>query len=328
MNTKIAVIGLNQAGASLGLALGTYKDRITRIGHDADIPLMRKLEKEGIYDKTHARLSDAVKDVDLVILSLPADLIEDALRIIAPEIKPETVVICFSMVSNAAYKWAREKLREGQAFIVMHPVLHHDRLQDWEDDLIGPQPGLFENSDILIVTNADTQARTFQVANDLCELLKSKPYFTEPTEADGIMARVEQLPKLTAAAFLSMLVEKPGWDDARRLTSRAFFRAASITTLYDEQEYFGITNLMNKVNITRAIDDLVASLNEIRTLIEQGDEESLKKRLQDARRGYETWHAQRVSGDWEKKAEVPEVLERNIMQRLFGGKPRDKKNGR
>lgn len=326
MSTQIAVIGLNQAGSSIGLALGAYQDKITRIGHDADVPLMKKLEKEGAFDKTHIKLPDAVRGADLVILTLPTDLVKDALKIIAAEIKPETVVMCFSVIFNATYAWAREILPAGQPFIVLQPVIHPERLKDWDDDLQNAQPGLFENCDLLVVTDFDTHSRAFQMANDLCALLKAKPYITEPLEADGIMARVEQLPKLTAAALLSMMVDQPGWDDARRMTSRAFFRAASISTLYDEQEYYGISNLLNRENTTRAIDHLVASLMEMRDMINEGDEEGLMQTLKKARQGYETWIGQRLSGEWEKDKKMPELVERNMMSRLFGGKPRDKKN--
>jgi prephenate dehydrogenase len=327
MSTQIAVIGLNQTGSSIGLALGAYKDKITRIAHDADVPLMKKLEKEGVFDKTHIKLPDAVRGADLVILTLPTDLLKDALKIIAAEIKPETVVMCFSIVFKATYAWAREILPAGQPFIVLQPMIHAERLKDWDDNLHNTQPGSFENCDMLVVTDYDTHSRAFQMANDLCALLKAKPYITEPLEADGIMARVEQLPKLTATALLSMMVEQPGWDDARRMTSRAFFRAASISTLYDEQEYYGISNLLNRENTTRAIDHLVASLMEIRDMIEEGDEEGLKETLKKARQGYETWIGQRLSGEWDKEKKMPELVERNMMSRLFGSKPRDKKNG-
>lgn len=326
MSPQIAVIGLNQVGASIGLALGAYKE-ITRVGHDADTALMRKLEKEGGFDKTQARLSEAASGADLVILSLPTDLLKDALTLISAAIKPETVVMCVSVVAKAAYTWAREILPAQQAFIVLQPVLHAQRLRDWEGEVNGAHADLFENCVMLVVTDSDTSGRAFQMANDLCELLKAKPYFTEPLEADGITARVEQLPKLAAAALLRMLVNKPGWDDARRLAARAFFRTASNSTLYDEQEYFGISDLVNKENITRAIDDYILALTEIRGMIEAGDEDNLKKTLQETRQGYETWLKQRTSGEWNTETVAPELLERNILQRLFGGMTGKKKPG-
>jgi hypothetical protein len=118
-----------------------------------------------------------------------------------------------------------------------------------------------------------------------------------------------------------MLVEKPGWDDARKMTNRAFFRFASLNTLFDEQEFFGVSNLVNRENITRALDELSATLAEIRQMIDAGDEEGLQKMYQTARQGYETWLTQRMSGEWDKVEKSPEALERGILTRLFGGRP-------
>lgn len=325
MSTQISVIGLNQVGASIGLALSAYKDKLVRVGHDANASRMKKVLNESAFDKTIASLTEAVRNAKLVILTLPTDLQRDALRLIANAINPDTVVVCISHVSTTPLAWARETLSAQQPFIILLPILPPDRLRDWEDSLEVAQPGFFTNCDMLVVTDHDTQTRAFQMANDLCQLLGAKPYFSEPLEADGIIARVEQLPKLSAAALLSTLVGQPGWDDSRRLTSRAFFRTASISSLYDEEEFFGLSSLMNKENIIRAIDDYISSMMELRDLIEQDDEDGLKQVLLEARKGFELWLAQRTSGDWEKKENSPPELERNMMSRLFGVKPRIKK---
>ena len=195
----------------------------------------------------------------------------------------------------------------------------------WEDNLHNAQANLFEKTQLLIVTDFDTHSRAFQMANDLCALLKATPYITEPMEADGIIARVEQLPKLTAAAFLSMMVDQPGWDDARKFSARAFYRLASLSTLVDEQEFYGMSTLVNRENVTRAIDNMITILNDMRDMIEEGDEEGLKNIFHGTRQGFETWSKQRQSGEWDSEKKVPEVLERTTMNRLFGIRPRGKK---
>ena len=321
MSTKITFVGLGQIGSSMGLALAPYKEKITRVGHDADARLMKNLEKEGAFDKTETKLLDAVRGADLVIMDYPADLVRDGLSIIAKEVKPETIIIAISLVSKVVYEWARELLPAKQPFIVLQPVIHPDRLADWDDTLLTPHADLFENCDMIITTDVDTQPRAVQMATDLCSLIKAKPYFTEPMEADGIIAGVEQLPKLTAVALLSTLLNSPGWGDARHFTSRAFFRTASISMLYDEQEFFGITSLMNKENTTRVLDEMIAELKDMRRMVNEEDEEGLRKTLKDAREGYTLWLDQRTSGEWDREKKPAFPASQNMMGRLFGGRP-------
>jgi hypothetical protein len=128
--------------------------------------------------------------------------------------------------------------------------------------------------------------------------------------------------------LVNALTHNPGWGDARRITSRSFFRTASISMLFDEEEYFGITSLMNRENTTRVMDDLIAELQEMRSMIAESDEDALRAALRDARRGYELWLEQRTSGEWDRQ-EKPEVpVSPNILDRMFGGKPRDLRNNR
>lgn len=321
MSTKIAIIGLGQAGASVGLALGSFKEKITRIGHSANAKLLKRLETEGAFDKTEVKLNEAVRDVDLVIMDYPTDLIKDGLTVIAKEVKPDTVIICFTSVFGAVYEWAHQLLPSSQAFILMHPVIKPERLPDWNDTLLTAHPDFFENCDMVIVTDSDTSSRAMQMATDLCSLLKANPYFTEPMEADGFFARVEQLPLLGSAAIVNALINSPSWGDARRIAARSFFRTASNSMLYDEEEFFGITSLMNSQNISRVLDELMAELAEMRRMIEEKDEEGLKQTLKEARQGYALWLEQRTSGEWEKekKSELPKPG--SMMERLFGARP-------
>lgn len=320
MSIRIAILGFGQIGASVGTALSGYQEKVTRIGHSANASLMKKLETEGAFDKTEAKLTDAVRGANLVIMDYPTDLIKDGLNILSGEVKPETLIICFSVVFSAVYEWARSILPAGQPFVLLHPVIHPERLTDWNDALLSPHADLFDQCEMLIVSGADTSSRAMQMATDLCALLKAKPYFTEPMEADGILARVEQLPILNAVALLNTLIHSASWGDARRITPRSFFRTASISMLYDEEEYYGISSLLNGENSSRVLDEMMVELEEMRRLIDNKDEEGLRKTLKEARQGYELWLQQRTSGDWDQEMQPDIPAPRNIIGRLFDRK--------
>jgi len=328
MSTKIALIGLGQVGASAGLALAAYKDQIIRIGHDGSHKRMKELENADVFDRGETKLAQAVQDADLVIIDFPVDMIRDGLELMAPHIKAEAVILCFSSVVQEVYQWAREILPAHQAFIVVHPVIDPERLADWNDTLLTPHTDLFENCDMVIAADAETQPRALKMATELCSLLKAKPYFSEPLEADGILARTNLLPILNATALLNTLLNSTGWGDARRFTSRGFFRTASISMLYEESEYFGISSLLNRENSVRVLDEMLAELQTLRDMVQEGDEEGLRESMKRARQGYEGWLYQRTSRDWDQEypPESPET--RNIAERLFGGKPVKKKDNR
>lgn len=324
MTLQITVIGLDQIGSSIGLALAEYKDKILRVGHDPDSKRMKLAEKEGAFDKTFINLNDAVRGADIVILALPVDMIKDALSIISGSLKSDAVLINTSPIRSGINEWFKQFLPKECAFVSIQPLIHADRLTDLNDELHIPRPDLFLNTEILITSDFDTSSKAAQAATDLVTLLKAQPYFADPAEADGIIAWVEQLPQLTAAALVHTLVNQPGWKDGRRFSSRAFYRHASVSHLYEEQEYFGITELLNKDNISRSLGEMITSLQELRDLIDEGNEDELRRYLKEAREGYETWIEQRKSGDWDaqKQKRVKNLPARDLFSRMFTGTPK------
>ncbi len=324
MSLQITVIGLDQMGSSIGLALAEYKDKILRVGHDPDPKRMKLAEKEGAFDKTYINLNDAVRGADVVILALPADMIKDALSIMSGVLKTDSVLINTSPIRSGINDWCKQFIPKECAFISIQPLIHADRLADLNHELHIPRTDFFTNTEILITSDFDTSPKAVQVATDLVTLLKAQPYFADPAEADGIIARVEQLPKLTAAALVHTLVNQPGWKDGRRFSSRAFYRHASVSHLFDEQEFFGITDLLNKENISRSLEEMISSLQELRDLIDEGNENELRKYLQEVKEGYETWIEQRKSGDWDaqKQKRVKNLPARDLFSRMFTGTPK------
>lgn len=324
MSLQITVIGLDQVGSSIGLALAEFKDKILRVGHDPDTKRMKLAEKEGAFDKTFINLNDAVRGADIVILALPADMIKDTLSIISGILKADAVLINTSPIRSGINDWFKQYIPKECAFISVQPLIHADRLTDLNDELHIPRADLFINTEILITSDFDTSPKAVQVATDLVTLLKAQPYFADPAEADGIVARVEQLPQLAAAALVHTLVNQPGWKDGRRFSSRAFYRHASVSHLYNEQEFFGITDLLNKENVSRSLGEMITSLKELQTLIDEGNEDELRKYLQEVRDGYETWIEQRKSGDWDaqKQKRVKNLPARDLFSRMFTGTPK------
>ena len=51
-------------------------------------------------------------------------------------------------------------------------------------------------------------------------LLGALPLLMDTAEADGIFSGMHVLPQLVAAALLDTTVDRPGWQDARKLAGR------------------------------------------------------------------------------------------------------------
>jgi prephenate dehydrogenase len=144
MSTQMTIIGLGQIGASIGLGLAGQK-QIVRVGQDIEPSVVKKAEKLGAVDKVIINLVKAVKDADMVILALPVDQIQETLEFIAPELKPETVVIDMAPVKQAVVDWAAKALPEA-LIRGMTPVINPAYLMDGAWGIDAAHADLFKNS--------------------------------------------------------------------------------------------------------------------------------------------------------------------------------------
>jgi prephenate dehydrogenase len=140
------------------------------------------------------------------------------------------------------------------------------------------------------------------------------------------MAASYLLPKLAAVALLNATIDQPGWREGQKLAGKAYAQATQPALSSDETKEFGQSVMLNRENVLRALDNLIAALHSLRSAIEARDSEALAALIQHARQGREAWWKHRQARDWEvhPATEIPgsgEVFARMIGLRA-GKKPK------
>src|SRR3990172_1278709 len=152
MAVQVTIIGLGQIGTSIGLALAEHKQILHRVGHDRDLGIARRAEKRGAPDKVMITLPAAVREADLVILSLPIDQIRETLSLIGQDLKESAVVMDTGPVKEVVASWAKELLPEGRHYVGLTPVLNPVYLHDLDSGLNAAHPDLFRGGLVAIVS--------------------------------------------------------------------------------------------------------------------------------------------------------------------------------
>jgi len=329
MTVQIAIIGMGQIGGSFGLALAEKKDLIHRIGHDREIKIARQAEKIGAVDRVELNLPKTVREAELILLCLPLHQIRETLQVIAPELKEGAVVMETGMAKEQVARWAAELLPSGRFYVGLTPVINPVYLHEVDSGIEAAHADLFKNGLMGIVAPPQTDSGAIKLAADLTRLVGSNPLFADPVEIDGLMSATHLLPQLLAAALLNATIDQPGWREARKVAGRAYAEATEPVVQLNETEGLGAAAILNRENMLRVLDGLMAALYAIRTDIDEQDEKLLDERLERARQGRLLWWMERQIGDWSQesapKAQTPEVP--GAIGRLFGlGRKPAKKN--
>lgn len=330
MTVQITIIGTGQIGASIGLALGEYKDMFLRVGHDKDIRIVNRAKDLGALDRVDINLPNSVTDSGIVILALPLDQIRETLKFIGPELKDEVVVMDTAPVKSEVFQWARELLPPKRYYIGLTPVLNPAYLDTLGSGVEAAHADLFKNGMIAILSPQGVPSEAIKLATDFSHLLGAEHLFMDPVELDSMMAATHILPQLLAAALLNTTVDQPGWYEARKLAGRPYAAATRAAEQFGEASSLSGQAIATQEHLVRWIDALMENLYTLRQQLVSKDAEKLLEELARARSGREKWLIERSTANWAateraSNVDLPTVKESFARMLTFGGGRKSKR---
>lgn len=323
MTVQITIVGLGQLGASVGLALGKRRSDIHRVGHDKSPEIAKQAQKKGAVDDVKHNLPAAVREANIVLLSLPVNEIRATLEVIAPDLPEGAVVMDTAPIQTAVAKWAQEILPEGRYYVGLVPAINPMYLHRIELGVDAAEEDLFDGGMVVLGTLPGVPEEAVKVATDLIETLGAMPLFADMAETDGLMASTHIVPQLVAAGLLNAVVDQPGWIEARKLAGRPFAALTSALVYQDETQSLGEAALLNRENVARVLDVVIGSLQGLRDDIANGNREDVSKRLEMALEGRRRWLGERLQGDWSNELEKTDLTKLpSFWERLVGTRKR------
>lgn len=320
MSVRITIIGLGQIGGSFGLALADKKELFERVGHDISPDVSRQAQKLGAVDRVSINLPASVRNSDVVLLALPIDQIRETIEIIAPDLREDVVLLDTAPVKEVVTAWAKELLPAGRHYVGLTPVLNPSYLLLPDSGIAAARADLFRGGMMGIVAPPRTPSEALKLAADLTRVVGATGMFFDPVEIDSMMAATHILPQLVSAAILNSTVDQPGWREARKIASRAYATATSPSAQFIDPKSLSSSAMLNRENVLRVVDGMIATLQALRGDIEHQDPQSMQTRLERARDGRQLWWSQRQTASWEEEAAAaPEISTGSEMfGRLLG----------
>ena len=310
----ITIIGLGLTGTSIGLGLQRGENNFELVGHDKEHSAVQTARKLNAVHRSEWNLHAACAGADLIVLAVPLGELNDLFTHIREDLKPTCLVFPLVNVMQPAIAVAAEQLASHSHFVVGHPVLAG------VGGLLSPRADLFEEVVFGLAAGAQTDPAAIQLASDFVERLGAKPLFVDAQEHDGIIAGVEQLSQVMAAALMQTNTTAPGWREARRLAGRPFAQA---TELGHSAEHLFSAFQSNRANLLQRLDQLQQVLADWRDLLAldapTDDKHPLRVALAQVENDRAEWEAQAMLKRWEDLP-VPTTTESHgMLRQMFFG---------
>jgi prephenate dehydrogenase len=186
MTMKTTVIGLGLIGGSLALDLRRLGLTQSITGVDADPDNAVLATDLGLVDVV-VPLEDAVRNADLIIVTIPVTAIAMVLPKVLDFMQPEAVVIDSGSTKSSICKAVASHPRRNR-FVASHPIAGTENS--------GPRAafnGLFAGKTNIICERAKSSADALSLAGRIFNALAMNTIFMEPEEHDKHVAYVSHL---------------------------------------------------------------------------------------------------------------------------------------
>jgi len=320
MTFQIAILGLDIIGTSIGLSLGEYRDKVTRVGHDRDPDRAKQAQKLGAVDKIENNLIQAIDSCDLILLCEPIDESLEDLRHMASDLVETRYLFDIGGTKTQFNEVLHEVAPDFKHHVNLYLTVNPKYI---EETSVSPEKAgadLFAGGLMFIATTPQSSSEAVELAETLAAMLKTGMVFTDPAELDGLRAGVEQLPEIMGTSLFRMIAHQPGWRETRRLTDRAFFSSVATQYLNSQGNQPASDYLYNRENLIRWINLLSAELSAVKQMLQDGEMDQLDKWQSEALQGLIALQSQRQTGDWEDlprtQVDIPNWRER--LGKLLG----------
>ena len=263
INFKVTIIGLGLIGGSIGLALKS-KTGCTVVGFDTDEGAMKEALKLGAIDSGAVNIFKCISDSEIVFIATPISKVMPTLRLIAPMVKPGTLITDVASVKGKIMDEAMKIVGNKVAFIGGHPMAGK------ETSGIGvAEKDLFVGRKWILIPGKQSSKKNQQKLEETIKVIGGIPITIEAQAHDQSVAVISHLPFVVSNTLFNSATGSQNWEMAKNLAAGGFKDTTRLAsgnpTMHSE------IVLANRDNVLNELDSFISKLKITRNLIASGD---------------------------------------------------------
>ena len=319
MAYEILFIGLDQMGASIGMALADAQGKIIRVGFEPDRQLAKRAEMVGAVDQLVTHPRKAITSADLVIFSLPMEEVEVYLEHLGEKTKAGVTLIDTAQIKAPFFRWAKEYLPEGRSYIGLTPIVGPASLVGGDTPSDEPRPDLYKDGLLAIIAPPEAEESAVAVAINLATIIEATPFFIDLHEHDAALTFTEEIPILLSDALLQATVHSTSWRELERVAGLNFAHATSLCTAVP-RNVLEKRLVLNRQKTVDKLDQFILELQNLREVMADEDGQGISTYLENAEQTRSSWLRAREQADWgsEELRPAEKIKKTGILANLLG----------
>ena len=283
MINRLTIIGVGLIGGSLARAVKRAGYCAEVVGSGRDKAHLQRAMELGIIDRYETDPARAVMDADVIVLAVPLGAMEEVLRAIAPQLKPDAVITDAGSAKGSVVAAAQAVFGEAPAqFVPGHPIAGTE-----QSGVEASLADLFKERRVILTPLPNTAAAALAAVRELWRQAGAEVVEMSVEHHDEVLAATSHLPHMLAFALVDTLARMHEQAEIFRYAAggfRDFTRIAS-----SDPVMWRDICLANREAIVTMIDRFQGDLVVLREAILEGDGkriEAIFSRAKEARDRY------------------------------------------
>ena len=279
MNQRICIIGTGLIGCSFALALkqAGFNGHIT--GSARKQATLDEALALGMIDSGFTDAAKAVKNADLVMLTVPMLAVDAVLQQIAPMLASHTVITDGGSVKGSFVDSVRKYLPNLANVVPGHPIAGRER-----SGAAAAKADLFQQKRVLLTPLHESTDAAVELVSGLWKMTGAHVETLEVQTHDRVLAATSHLPHVLAFGLVDMLATQQEHEEIFRYAAGGFGDFTRIAS--GDSIMWRDICLTNGVEVSSALANLLTNLERLKHYIDSADGEALEhvfKRAKDAR---------------------------------------------
>lgn len=271
----IGIYGVGLMGGSLGLAVKQKWPECRIIGIGRNEARLKEAVLCGAVDEWSTEPAKISPPLDLLVLCTPVRLLAGHLQDCLPVLAPQAVITDVGSTKNNVVKACEEATPADFTFIGSHPMAGSHK-----SGIEAADQTLFDGKTCIVTPTDSTPTEPLEKIQCFWKTLNMQVIKMLPEQHDKLTSLSSHLPHLVAAS-LCQLAGNAG-KDIFDVIGTGFLDTTRIAA-GDPKIWIDIC-MENKEELFKALSTLQQDINQLQSIIEQGNEQELKIYLEQSKK--------------------------------------------
>jgi prephenate dehydrogenase len=278
---RICIIGVGLIGGSFAAGLKKSNQVNTIVGYGRNEANLIKAQELMVIDEYSLDISEALKDVDLVLIATPVNSFKAILEMIKPYITEQVIVTDVGSTKASVINIAKQVFGHmPKNFIPAHPIAGKE-----QSGVEAAQADLFNNKRVIITPEDNSNALSVSAVSALWQSVGAKVEIMDADKHDDLLAMTSHLPHMLAFSLMDYLMSSN--PDACHYAAGGFKDFSRIAS--SDAVMWRDICINNPDQIIKHIEGYQESLSSIAHLIKNNQPEELEKLFSDAKSARDNW---------------------------------------